>query len=93
MKLFKKKHLWIYALVLMFVYFSFLHYQTYVDYAALKQDEKIYLEKITYEEAKAEELSNLDEKASSQETVETIARSSLNYLKEGEILFIDGEKQ
>ncbi len=93
MKLFKRKHLWIYALVAMFVYFSFLHYKTYVDYAALKQDEKIYAEKIAYEEAKQEELNNLDEKASSQETVESIARSSLNYLKEGEILFVDGEKQ
>lgn len=93
MKLFKRKHLWIYALVLMFIYFSYLHYKTYVDYAALKQDEKVYTEKIAYEKAKEEELNNMDAKASSQETVESIARSSLNYLKEGEILFVDGEKQ
>lgn len=93
MKLFHRKHLWIYALVLLFLYFVVLHYKTYVDYAALKKDEKIYSEKIAYEEAKQEELDALDEKASSQKTVESIARSSLNYLKEGEILFVDGEKK
>ncbi|MBQ7950334.1 MAG: septum formation initiator family protein [Clostridia bacterium] len=93
MKLFKRKHLWIYAMVFMFVYFSFLHYKTFVDYSALKKDEKVYTEKIAYELAKQEELQDLDEKASSQKTVESIARSSLNYLKEGEILFVDSEKR
>ncbi len=92
-KFFKRNHLWIYALVLMFVYFSFLHYKTYVDYTALKKDEKVYTEKIAYELEKQQELNNLDEKASSQKTVESIARSNLNYLKEGEILFVDGEKK
>ena len=93
MKLFKQKHLWIYALVFMFVYFSFLHYNTFVDYSAMKKVEKVYQEKISYELAKQEELNYLDEKASSQKTVESIARSSLNYLKEGEILFVDSEKR
>lgn len=93
MRFFKRKNLWIYALVAMFVYFSFLHYKTYVDYAALKKDEKVYTEKIAYELAKQKELDNLDAKASSQKTVESIARSNLNYLKEGEILFVDSEKK
>ena len=77
----------------MFVYFSFLHYQTYTDYTVLKKDEKVYAEKIAYELEKKAELQRLDEKASSQKTVESIARSSLNYLKEGEILFVDSEKK
>lgn len=77
----------------MFVYFSFLHYQTYTDYTVLKKDEKIYTEKIAYEREKQAELERLDQKASSQKTVESIARSSLNYLKEGEILFVDGDKK
>lgn len=93
MKFLKRKNLWLYALAFMFVYFSFLHYQTYVDYTVLKKDEKIYQEKIAYELEKKAELENLDEKASSQKTVESIARSSLNYLKEGEILFVDNEKK
>ncbi len=93
MKFLKRKNLWILTLVGMFVYFSFLHYQTYTDYTVLKKDEKVYTEKIAYELEKKEELERLDAKASSQKTVESIARSSLNYLKEGEILFVDGEKK
>ena len=93
MKFLKRKNLWIIALVGMFIYFAFLHYQTYTDYTVLKKDEKVYTEKIAYELEKQEELERLDQKASSQKTVESIARSSLNYLKEGEILFVDGEKK
>lgn len=93
MKFFKRKGLWISILVIMFAYFSFLHYKTYVDYTVLKKDERIYTEKIAYEKSREAELNRLDQKASSQETVEAIARSNLNYLKEGEILFVDGEKK
>ena len=93
MKFLSRKNLWLYVLVGMFVYFSFLHYQTYTDYSVLKKDEKVYAEKIAYELEKKAELQRLDEKASSQKTVESIARSSLNYLKEGEILFVDSEKK
>ena len=74
-------------------YFSFLHLKSYQDYEALKKDEANYQQKIEYELAKQEELNRLDEKASSQKTIESIARGSLNYLKEGEILFVDSEAQ
>ncbi len=93
MKLFKQKYLWIFALVAMIAYFSFLHIKTYQDFEALRQDEIVYQQKIEYELAKQEELNRLDEKASSQKTIESIARGNLNYLKEGEILFVDGEHQ
>lgn len=91
MKFFKRKNLWIFGLAAMLVYFSFLHFRTYQDYEALRQDETVYQKKIEYELARQEELNRLDEKASSQKTIESIARGNLNYLKEGEILFVDGE--
>ncbi len=93
MRFFKQKHLWIFGLVAMIAYFSFLHIKTYQDFEALRQDEVVYQQKIEYELARQEELSRLDEKASSQKTIESIARGNLNYLKEGEILFVDGEHQ
>ncbi len=93
MKFFKRKNLWIFGLVAMVAYFSFLHFTTYQDFEALRQEEIVYQQKIEYELAKQEELNRLDEKASSQKTIESIARGNLNYLKEGEILFVDGEHQ
>ena len=93
MKLFKRKYLWIFGLVAMLVYFSFLHMKTYQDFEALRQDEIAYQQKIEFELARQQELERLDEKASSQKTIESIARGNLNYLKEGEILFVDGEHQ
>ncbi|MBR5239963.1 MAG: septum formation initiator family protein [Clostridia bacterium] len=93
MKFFKQKHLWIYGLVALVAYFSFLHMKTYQDFEALKKDETAYQQKIEYELAKQNELNRLEEKASSQKTIESIARGSLNYLKEGEILFVDSDRQ
>ena len=93
MKFFKQKHLWIYGLVALVAYFSFLHIKSYQDYEALRKDEANFQQKIEYELAKQEELNRLDEKASSQKTIESIARGSLNYLKEGEILFVDGNSR
>ena len=93
MKLFKQKNLWIFGLVALIAYFTYLHIQTYQDFEALRQEEIIYQQKIKYEMAKQEELLRLDEKASSQKTIESVARGNLNYLKEGEILFVDSEHQ
>ena len=90
---FKKKNIWIYVIIVLTVYFSYLHYKTAVDFTALKRDEKIFSEKIAYEKEKSAALDQLEEKASSQKTIESMARSNLNYLKDGEILFVDGEKK
>jgi cell division protein FtsB len=90
---FKKNNIWLYVFILLTVYFSYLHYKTAVDFYALKNDEKIFNEKIAYEKDKAETLDKIEEKASSKKTIESMARSNLNYLREGEILFVDGEKK
>jgi cell division protein FtsB len=87
------KNIWIYAIVLLLIYFSYLHYKTAVDFNALKLDEKIFNEKIAYERDKSATLDKIEEKASSKKTIESMARSNLNYLKDGEILFVDGEKK
>ena len=93
MKFFKRSNLWILGLVAMVVYFSVLHIKTYQDFEALRQDEVVYQQKIEYELSRQAELERLDEKASSQKTIEAIARGNLNYLKEGEILFVDSDHQ
>ena len=93
MKFFKQKTLWITCLLVMIGYFSYLHITTYQDFEALRQEEVVYQQKIEYETARQAELNRLDEKASSQKTIESIARGNLNYLKEGEILFVDSDHQ
>jgi hypothetical protein len=78
---------------LLTIYFSYLHYKTAVDFTALKRDEKIFSEKIAYEKDKSATLDQIEEKASSKKTIESMVRSNLNYLRDGEILFVDGEKK
>ena len=98
MKLFKRKQkkqgsLWIYGLVAMVAYFSFLGIKGFQDADALSREGAEWQQKIEAEEAKSAELERIAEKASSQKTIESIARGSLNYLKDGEILFVDGNRQ
>lgn len=93
MKFFKQKHLWLYGLVALIAYFSFFGMKGLQDAEALALEETELQQKIRTEQAKSAELDRLDEKASSQETIESIARGSLNYLKEGEILFIDSDRR
>lgn len=88
----KRKNIWIYALVILAIYFAYLFYKTTVDYNALLKEEKIYSEKIERENQRRDQLLKQDKDAESQETIEALARNNLNYLKENEILFIDGEK-
>ncbi len=88
----KMKNLWLYGILLVGIYFSVLYYQTSNDYKVLVQEEKTIQEQIEYEKIKQNELSRADKSAGSQETIESLARSDLNYLKENEMLFIDGEK-
>ncbi len=88
----KKKNIWIYFIIVITVYFSFLYIQTHSDYNVLVNEEKVIQEQIELEKKKQEELGIADKSVSSQETIESLARSDLNYLKDNEILFIDGEK-
>ncbi len=88
----KKKNIWIYFIIIIAVYFSFLYFQTHSDYKVLINEEKLIEEQIELEKEKKEELGIADKSVSSQETIESLARSDLNYLKDNEILFIDGEK-
>lgn len=88
----KKQNLWLYAVIVLIVYFIYLFYQTSVDYRALLKEEKEYTAKIEYENEKSEALAEVEKKAESKENMEDLARNNLNYLKENEILFIDGEK-
>ena len=76
----------------MLLYFGWLLYKTAVDYSALLKEEKTYNEKISYEKERKEALIELEKKAESDETIEALARNNLNYLRENEVLFIDGEK-
>lgn len=87
-----KSKLWLFILAGMIVYFGWLFYKTTVDYNALLKEEKLYTEKISDENERKEALAELEKKADSDETIENLARNNLNYLKENEILFIDGEK-
>ncbi len=88
----KKKNLWIYFIIAISLYFSYLYFQTNADYKVLVSEEQAINEKIELEKEKKETLGKTDKSVSSQETIESLARSDLNYLKENEILFIDGEK-
>ena len=58
----------------------------------VKAEEKVLNEKIQEEKQKKTTLKKAEKSAGSQETIESLARSDLNYLKENEIIFIDGEK-
>ena len=88
----KKKNIWIYFIIVIAIYFSFLYFQTNSDYNILINEEKLIKEQIELEKEKKEELGRADKSVSSQETIESLARSDLNYLKDNETLFIDGEK-
>ena len=88
----KKKNIWIYFIIVIAVYFTFLYIQTNSDYNVLINEEKLIKEQIELEKEKKEELGRADKSVSSQETIESLARSDLNYLKDNETLFIDGEK-
>lgn len=88
----KKKNIWIYFIIVIAVYFTFLYIQTNSDYNVLINEEKLIKEQIEFEKEKKEELGRADKSVSSQETIESLARSDLNYLKDNETLFIDGEK-
>jgi len=88
----KKKNLWLYTIIVVGAYFVFLYFQTNNDYKILVQEEKLIQEQINQENIRKNDLSRTDKSVSSQETIESLARSDLNYLKENEMLFIDGEK-
>jgi cell division protein FtsB len=62
-----------------------------MDFGAILNDKKTYTEKVNHEENRKEALARVEEKASSQKTIEAMARADLYYLKDGEILIIDGE--
>ena len=49
----KKQNLWLYAVIVLIVYFIYLFYQTSVDYRALLKEEKEYTAKIEYENEKS----------------------------------------
>ena len=98
MKIFKRKSkkqsaLWIYALIGLIAYFSFLGIKGFQDLDAQTKEELEWQQKIENEQAKSEQLDRIAEKASSQKTIESIARGNLNYLKDGEILFVDSAHQ
>lgn len=76
----------------MTIYFAYLFYKTTVDYNALLKEDKIYTEKINQEKEKGKKLDKKAAEANSKEVIEALARNNLNYLKDDEILFIDGEK-
>ena len=50
------------------------------------------MRKIEAEKEKKASLRAVEKSVTSKETIESMARSDLNYLKENEILFVDGEK-
>jgi len=91
--LLKKKNWWIAALIILTVYFAYLHIKTTGDLIAGKKEEKEYIAKVNQEKLRNEALIKEEEKANSQKAIESMARSDLNYLKEGEILFVDGDKK
>ena len=88
----KKKNVWIIVIIAIGIYFAFLYHQTVIDYNVLVQQEEVLYEKIQEEKQKKATLKKAEKSAGSQETIESLARSDLNYLKENEIIFIDGEK-
>ena len=86
------KNLWLYVLVIFALYFGYAHYKVTLDSLALKNEEIEFTEKIEVEKDKKLTLDKIDEKATTQKAIESMARSDLNYLKDGEILFVDGDK-
>ena len=88
----KKKNLWIYALIAMTIYFAYFYYKASMDHIVYLKEEKIYTEKINQEKEKGKKLDKKAAEANSKEVIEDLARNDLNYLKDDEILFIDGEK-
>lgn len=89
---FKKKNLWIYLIIGFLIYFSWIFCQTNSDYKVLKKQEQEITKKIEEEKEKKSSLNAVEKSVDSRETIESMARSDLNYLKDNEILFIDGEK-
>ena len=92
MFLLKKKNLWILLLIGFAIYFTYLHIQATGDYISGKREELEYIAKLNQEKIRNEELIKEEERAGSQKTIESRARSGLNYLKKDEILFVDGDK-
>lgn len=88
----KKKNLWLYIIICFFVYFSWIFCQTTSDYKVLLRQEQEIMRKIEAEKEKKASLRAVEKSVTSKETIESMARSDLNYLKENEILFVDGEK-
>ena len=93
MFLLKKKNLWILLLIGFAIYFTYLHIQAAGDSVAGKKEEAEYTAKLNHERKRNEELIKEEERANSQKAIESMARSDLNYLKKGEILFVDGDKK
>ena len=93
MFLLKKKNWWILTLIIFAIYFVYLHIQATGDYIAGKREEKEYITKLDQERERNQVLLKEEEKANSQKAIESMARSDLNYLKKGEILFVDGDKK
>lgn len=89
---FKKKNIWVYAIIGLLVYFVWIYCQTSADYKVLVKQEKEVTAKIEEEKEKNASLKAVEKSVNSQDTIEAMARSDLNYLKENETMFIDGEK-
>lgn len=89
---FKKKNVWVYVIIAFLVYFVWIFCQTNADYEVLVNQEKEITAKIEEEKEKNASLKAVEKSVNSQETIESMARSDLNYLKENETMFIDGEK-
>lgn len=88
----KKKNIWVYVIIGLFIYFVWIFCKTNADYKVLLKQEQEYTQKIAEEKQKSSSLKAVEKSVDSQETIESMARSDLNYLKENETLFIDGEK-
>lgn len=89
---FKKKNVWVYVIIAFLVYFVWIFCQTNADYEVLVNQEKEITAKIEEEKEKNASLKAVEKSVNSQETIESMARSDLNYLKGNETMFIDGEK-
>lgn len=89
---FKKKNIWIYVIIGLLIYFAWIYSQTNADYDVLLKQEKEISAKIEEEKEKNASLKAVEKSVDTQETIESMARSDLNYLKENETVFIDGEK-
>lgn len=89
---FKKKNVWVYVIIAFLVYFVWIFCQTNADYEVLVNQEKEITAKIEEEKEKNASLKAVEKSVNSQETIESMARSDLNYLKGNETMFIDSEK-